>query len=557
MKRNLKYILILASLSILTIPLNTFAKNKNYRIYYINYAFCNKENEKNNTFENDFFYENLGNLAVYYIFKNTPKISEETKKNIIFSRNELNSDKILLLENFLISDEDKKKIEKHLKKIKNKINKNNNDEKKIIKYFENFIKNKNIDIEKIKNSYIKIIEDKIEELEKNIKNLEKQKEDRFFIEFEKKKEIKNSINDNILKETEPKSDEKLLEKGKESVEKDIKYKKLFIGKLKNDIKEIKKIEKKHLDDFLVNLLTTYTKNDNFLKNRQPHEMRYYLRFDFKNTNKVNKPTRYIYLKCFDETLYEEMMNLKNNKHIKNYFKKNEKNINDTAKDYKKNYNLSEIEAKSLHKHLKFLNKSGLNGLSPIHIIEYPTIPKFLNKLDFYSENDKDVLDVIISIIKSDEFKQRLKKNLKEEYIEKIKQNHINYLNFIYNYLKKENEKTKKENLVEVGKKDLKEYMKYQQQWLDNSKKEKNKNQIKKYEEELNEIKETLKDSNLLKEKGNEINQNSINAYKNTMKHIKHTIKKIKNVKLKDVKEAFNIIELNKLNKLIDNNENPF
>ena len=138
MKRNLKYILILASLSILTIPLNTFAKNKNYRIYYVNYVFCNKENEKNNTFENDFFYENLGNLAVYYIFKNTPKISEETKKNIIFSRNKLNPDKILLLENFLISDEDKKKIEKHLKKIKNKINKNNNDEKKNYKIFRKF-----------------------------------------------------------------------------------------------------------------------------------------------------------------------------------------------------------------------------------------------------------------------------------------------------------------------------------------------------------------------------------------------------------------------------------
>ena len=415
-------------------------------------------------------------------------------------------------------------------------------------------------MEGIKNSYIQLIKNKIEELEKNIKNLEMQKDKKFFIDFENKKitkEIKNSINDNILKEIESKKEEELLKKGKESVKKDIKYKKIFIEKLKNDIKEIKKIEKKYLEIFLVNILTAYTKYIKFLQNHRPSNMRYSLHFDINNTHSVSKSVRYIFLKCFDETLHEEMLKLKNNEHVKNYFKEEEKNIKNTLKDYEKNYNLNKSETKSLHKHLKTLNGSGLEGLLPIHIIEYPIIPNFLNKLNFYSENDEKILDVVISIIKSDKFKQKLKRNLNKKHIKKIKQNYVDYLKFIYSYLKKEVDKTKKENLVEVGKKDLKQYMEYQKIWLDNSKKEKNKIQIKEYEENLNESKETLKNDEILKEKGNETNQNTINAYKNTMNRIKNTIKKIKDAKLEDIKKAFNVIELDGLFKLIDSSENQF
>lgn len=565
MKKNLKYILILASLSIFSISLNAFTKNKNYRMYGIDYSFYNKKDKKiTTTIENKSFYENLGNLAVYYIFKNTPKISEEAKKNIISSKNNLDPNGTLSLNNFLVSDDDEKKIENFLKQIKDKmnkkLNKNKNDEEKVIKYFEKLIKDKNIDVEGIKNSYIQLIKNKIEELEKNIKNLEMQKDNKFFIDFENKKitkDIKNSINDNILKEIEPKKEEELLKKGKESVKKDIKYKKIFIEKLKNDIKEIKKIEKKYLEIFLVNILTAYTKYIKFLQNHRPSNMRYSLHFDFNNTHSVSKSVRYIFLKCFDETLHEEMLKLKDNEHVKNYFKEEEKNIKNTLKDYEKNYNLNKSETKSLHKHLKTLNGSGLEGLLPIHIIEYPTIPNFLNKLNFYSENDEKILDVVISIIKSDKFKQKLKRNLNKKHIKKIKQNYVDYLKFIYSYLKKEVDKTKKENLVEVGKKDLKQYMEYQKIWLDNSKKEKNKIQIKEYEENLNESKETLKNDEILKEKGNETNQNTINAYNNTMNRIKNTIKKIKDAKLEDIKKAFNVIELDGLFKLIDSSENQF
>ncbi len=543
-------------------PLNVFAKDKNYRNYNISYDFYNKKNKKNITFKNKSFYENIANLAVYYIFKNTPKISEEAKKNIIFSRNSLDSNGILILKNFLISDEDEKKLEEHLKKIKKKIDKkiNKNDDEDIIKYFEKLIKDKNIDIEEIKNSYIKLIKDKIEEIEKNIKNLEQQKENKFFIEFENKKikeEIENSGETNILKEIESKNDEELLKEGKESVKKDIKYKKFFIEKLRNDVKEIKKIEKKHLEDFLINLLTAYIKNNKFLRNSLMPGMRHSLRFDFKNTHKVSKHIRYISLKFFDEILYEEMMNLKNNEHIKNYFKEKEKDIKNTVKDYKKNNNLSEFEAKSFFKHLKFLNRSGFDRLSPNNIFDCPIIFGYLNTMYFYSENDKKLLDIIISIVKSDRFKQKLKKDLNKENIEKIKQNYLNYLNFIYKYLKKEYEKTKKEDLVEVGKKDLEQTIENQKQWLNDSKKEKNKNQIKECEEKLNESKETLKNNELLKEKGIVTNQNSINAYKNSMARIKNTIKKINNIKLKDIKKAFNIIELGGLLKLVDNIKNPF
>ena len=565
MKKNLKYALILASLSIFSISLNAFTKNKNYRMYGIDYSFYNKKDKKiTTTIENKSFYENLGNLAVYYIFKNTPKISEEAKKNIISSKNNLDPNGTLSLNNFLVSDDDEKKIENFLKQIKDKmnkkLNKNKNDEEKVIKYFEKLIKDKNIDVEGIKNSYIQLIKNKIEELEKNIKNLEMQKDNKFFIDFENKKitkDIKNSINDNILKEIEPKKEEELLKKGKESVKKDIKYKKIFIEKLKNDIKEIKKIEKKYLEIFLVNILTAYTKYIKFLQNHRPSNMRYSLHFDFNNTHSVSKSVRYIFLKCFDETLHEEMLKLKDNEHVKNYFKEEEKNIKNTLKDYEKNYNLNKSETKSLHKHLKTLNGSGLEGLLPIHIIEYPTIPNFLNKLNFYSENDEKILDVVISIIKSDKFKQKLKRNLNKKHIKKIKQNYVDYLKFIYSYLKKEVDKTKKENLVEVGKKDLKQYMEYQKIWLDNSKKEKNKIQIKEYEENLNESKETLKNDEILKEKGNETNQNTINAYNNTMNRIKNTIKKIKDAKLEDIKKAFNVIELDGLFKLIDSSENQF
>lgn len=565
MKKNLKYALILASLSIFSISLNAFTKNKNYRMYGIGYSFYNKKDKKiTTTIENKSFYENLGNLAVYYIFKNTPKISEEAKKNIISSKNNLDPNGTLSLNNFLVSDDDEKKIENFLKQIKDKmnkkLNKNKNNEEKVIKYFEKLIKDKNIDVEGIKNSYIQLIKNKIEKLEKNIKNLEMQKDKKFFIDFENKKimkDIKNSINDNILKEIESKKEEELLKKGKESVKKDIKYKKIFIEKLKNDIKEIKKIEKKYLEIFLVNILTAYTKYIKFLQNHRPSNMRYSLHFDIKNTHSVSKSVRYIFLKCFDETLYEEMLKLKDNEHVKNYFKEEEKNIKNTLKDYEKNYNLNKSETKSLHKHLKTLNGSGLEGLLPIHIIEYPTIPNFLNKLNFYSENDEKILDVVISIIKSDKFKQKLKRNLNKKHIKKIKQNYVDYLKFIYSYLKKEVDKTKKENLVEVGKKDLKQYMEYQKKWLDNSKKEKNKIQIKEYEENLNESKETLKNDEILKEKGNETNQNTINAYNNTMNRIKNTIKKIKDAKLEDIKKAFNVIELDGLFKLIDSSENQF
>lgn len=290
--KSLKKVLMLVGLSILAMPLNVFAEDKNYRNYDIGYGFYNK---KNITFKNKSFYENLANLAVYYIFKNTPKISKESKNNIIFSRNNLNSNEILTLENFLISDEDEKNW-KDLKKIKEKIDtkvKRDNEED-IVKYFKKLIKNKKID-----------------------------------------EKIKDSGETNILKEIESKNDEAILKEGKQSVKKDIKYKKLFIKKLKNDIKEIKKVEKKHLENFLVNLLTTYIKNDKFLRNYLMPGMRHSLRFNFKNTHKVSKHVRYITLKFFDEILYEEMMNLKNNKHIKNYFKEKEKDIKSTVKDYKK------------------------------------------------------------------------------------------------------------------------------------------------------------------------------------------------------------------------------
>ena len=572
MKKFLKYILIILSFNTLFTTTSVLAKNKNNRFYDINYNFYIDKNRKIDTYEDESFYKNLGNLAVYYIFENIPNITNETKKNIILSKNRLNSNKNFFLKNFLILDEDVKKIENHMKTLKEKIKNENkkdankhtkNTEKNTIKYFKKLINNKNINIEKIKQNYIKIIKEKIDELQKNIKNsedkLKEKTEKNFFIEFSKKiiyEEKEKSEENNILEKNNIKSNEELLKKGRELVKKDIKYKKLFIDKLKKDIKEIKKIEKKYLETFLINILTEYSNNQNFLQ-KNLITIRYKLYLYFKNTYKLDKATRYIFLRYFEETLYEELIKLKNNVYIKNYFKEKEKELNETIKQYQKDYKVNKSESKTFYKHLRYLNKSIFDYLAPKHPFDYPIISGYLDRLDIYSENNEKILDIIIKIITSNKFKEKLKNNLTEKRVEKIKNTYLHYLYFMYKYTEKKCAKIKKENSIKNGKKEIEQTIKYQKEWLDRAKEINDEQEIKMYNENIKYDKEILKDEDLLREKGNMSNQISIDAYDNTKKQIKYTIKKIKNTKLIDIKNAQKTIKLDKICKDNLNDKNLF
>lgn len=550
MKKCFKYLLIAVSLSFLTTSNNVFAKNeeKNKNEDFTAYTVECRLKDKNYE-NNEEYYENLGNLAVYSILHEIPDISKETLKNIVLSWNNSNI-RDFYLNTFNIFNKDGKKIKNFYKDISQKIQKyekkrNNKDE--LEKYIEKVIEDKNINLNSLKEEYKKLINKTIKENEKEIENLKKElkksNNDKFFIDFAKKdiKEEKQKYERrNLLEEIKYKDDKKLIEDGKKRVGKKIKNIASTNEKLERNLKDTEKIKKSELNSILKGIFKT---NGSFFSNE--FKNRYDLTIHFKNKSYNADIINYLYSRHFFETLDKELKKQKENKYVKKAIEKTNKEFKEIIKNFKKEENLENLDIEDVKEHLKYCKGTVIN----------PTTIEFGGRHGGYYEDsiflydkEKGLLEIIVKIVKSDKFKEKLKKSLTKERFKKLKNEFLDYIKFSNKYAKIVNEKLMKKSSLDLGEKDVKRDIKWQKENLEDIKKQKEskyinkKRRIKSTEKSLKEDEKKLKDKEELKEIGEERKQSGLEEYKYEKSRIDDFLKQLKDAKFKDMQRAKDLIK---------------
>ncbi len=553
MKKCFKYLLITISLSFLTISNNVFAKNeeKNQIEDFSTYTVqCTSKNK--NYENNEKYYENLGNLAVYSLLYEIPDISKETLKNIVLSWNNGYS-RQYYLNTYTILNKDKKKIKNFYKDISEKIkkyekNKNENDD--LEKYIEKILEEKNINLNKLKNKYIKLIENIIKENEKEIedlkKELKKSDNDKFFIEFAKKnieEEKQKYKNRNIIEEIKFKNNKKLIENGKKRAEKKIKRIASTNEKLERNIKDTKKIKKSELNSILKGV---FESNNTFFLNDYGNE--YSLDIDFKNVSYNTDVINHLYSRHFLETLDKELEKQKENGCVKRAMKKAKKEYKDIIKRCQEDEETKNLDIEEIKKYSEYCKSS---VISP-ELFVY-SVRRGLNGSIYLYGLEKDLMEIISKIIKSDKFKEKLKKSLTKERFEKLKSELLENVKFTAKYTKMAEGKLIGKSALDLGEKDVKNDIKWQKENLENIKKQREdkyinkKRTIKNAEKTLKENEKKLKNKEELKEIGEERKENELDEYKYEKSQINYWLKQLKNAKFKDMQRAKDLIKYKKIN----------
>ncbi len=558
MKKYFKYLLITISLSFLTMSTNVFAeneeknKNEDFSTYTVS---CHSEEKEYKIYENkEEYYENLGNLAVYSLLHEIPDISKETLKNVVLSWNDGRNRKYRL-NTYIIFDKDNKKIKNFYKDISKKIQqleKKKDNEDELEKYIEKLVENKNINLNNLKNKYTELIKKTIKDNKKEIESLEKElkksNNDKFFIEFAKKdikEENQKREERNILEEVKFKNDKKLIEEGKKRAERKIKKVALINEKLERNIKDTEKIKKLELNSILKKI---FKSNGSFFTNGC--DARYGLRISFKNKSYNTDIINYLYSRHLMETLDKELAKQKENRHIKKSIEKTNKEFKDLIKNYQKEKKLEDLDMKEIKKHLKYGKGIVIN----------PTTIDFEGRCCchcsrdsiYLSNEEKGLLEIITKLLKSDEFKKKLKKSLTKERFEKLKKEFLEYIEFSDKYAKMAKDKLMKKNSLDLGQNNVKEDIKWQKENLErNKKRQKDKNEdmkqiIKNNEKSLKESEKKLKNREELKEIGEEKKENELEEYKYEKSRLNHYLKQLKNVKFKDMQRAKDLIKLKKI-----------
>ena len=557
MKKCFKYLLITVSLSFLTMSNNVSAKNeeKNQNEEFSTYTVqCDSKNK--NCEDNEKYYENLGNLAVYSLLYEIPDISKETLKNVVLSWNKGHGRRYYL-NTYLILNKDKKKIKNFYKDISKKIEKytkdNNNTKEDIEKYIEKMVEEKNINLNNLKNKYIKLIENTIKENKKEIEDLKKElkkpNNDKFFIEFakidkeeEEKQKYEKYDRKNIIEEIKFKDDKILIENGKKRAEKKIKRIALINEKLERNIKDTKKIKKSELNSVLKGIFKS--NNAFFISD---YGNRYSLDIYFKNSSYNTDVINHLYSRHFLETLDKELEKRKKNKCVKRAMKKTEKEYKEMVKRCQENEDIKNLDIKDMKKYVEYCKSSVI----PPTVFDY-SVRRGLNNSIYLYSLEKGLTEIISKIIKSDKFKEKLKKSLTKERFEKLKSGLLKNIKFTEKYTKIAKDKLMGKNTLNLGEEDIKNNIKWQKEHLENVKKQKEdkyvnkKRTIKDAEKSLKENEKKLKDREELREIGEEKRENELDEYKYEKSQINDWLKQLKNAKFKDIQRAKDLIKYEKI-----------